>query len=189
MTQSGRARRGTREGWGRGSVAMNFVAAGTIQQEIRADGKVIETEKKLSDKEAAAEYEAHRRRMELPEFRNSHNEGVYKSLAEQLEENEKLLDEEAAANFDGYFGPKKVDDEEMEHYKEIRDKEEARAREIREKAAVELDEFKKAKKSLNITVEYETEPAPTVELPAPVEKKKREGPAVKIAVKRRAAGQ
>merc|ERR1719389_987585 len=164
---------------------MNFVAAGTLQEEYR-DGKVVEVERKLKDKDAAAEFEAHRRRMELPEFRNSHNEGVYKSLAEQLEENEKILDEEAAANFDGYFGPKKVDDEEMEHYKEIRDKEEARAREIREKAAVELDEFKKAKKSLNITVEYETEPAPTVELPAAAEKKKREGPAVKIAVKRRA---
>ena len=54
-------------------LAVNRRSSCTDLYEQEVDVQVIETEKKLSDKEAAAEYEAHRRRMELPEFRNSHN--------------------------------------------------------------------------------------------------------------------
>mmetsp|Transcript_86421 Transcript_86421/g.245001 ORF Transcript_86421/g.245001 Transcript_86421/m.245001 type:complete len:207 (+) Transcript_86421:130-750(+) len=98
---------------------MNFVRAGTLVQEITADGHVrdIVTERILSKKEKDAE-EKEKAIRNLPEFQRARGEG--NSLAEQLAEKEKQATEEEKAKPNEY-NVHTIDEAEYEHYQHIED--------------------------------------------------------------------
>lgn len=103
----------------------NFVKSGSLIQEITADGKVrdIVTEVKKKDLTEAEKREEHMRN--LPEFKRE-REGTGASLSDQLAENKSAFEEDKEKEKPKIA--KNIDEDDIEHYQMLEDRENAQKR-------------------------------------------------------------